>query len=121
MTHSLICCAALVTLVFAFPAPGQDKPQGEVPKVSVEEFDQMRKTDRAVVLDVRTPEEFNAGHVPGAVNLDVNSPDFDKKLESLDKNKTYLLHCQRGGRSARAAEKMQPSVGNLFDITAWMI
>src|SRR5262245_48239278 len=34
-----------------------------------------------MVLDVRTPKEFAAGHIPGAVNLDVNSPDFDKKVK----------------------------------------
>ena len=59
-----------------------------------------------VILDVRTPGEFSAGHIPGAVNLDYNAPDFQEKAAALDKSKTYLVHCAAGVRSARACEKL---------------
>src|SRR5690348_884584 len=57
--------------------------------VNVEQFDKLRSNTNAVILDVRTPEEFEAGHIPGAKNIDINSLDFDKKTGQLDKSKTY--------------------------------
>ena len=74
--------------------------------LSVAEFDKLRANKKNVVLDVRTPQEFEAGHIPGAINIDVNAPDFQEKISKLDKNKTYLVHCAAGGRSARACDKM---------------
>jgi rhodanese-related sulfurtransferase len=56
--------------------------------------------------DVRTPKEFAAGHLPGAVNIDWNADDFGSKAAALDKSKTYLVHCAVGGRSAKASDKM---------------
>jgi len=74
--------------------------------VGVEEFEKLWKDKKGTVLDVRTAREFEGGHIPGAVNIDVNSPEFDKKVAELDKNKPYLVHCASGVRSVRACEKM---------------
>ena len=74
--------------------------------LSVEEFAQMSADNHNVILDVRTPGEFNAGHIPGALNLDVNAPDFKEKAAALDKNKVFLVHCASGVRSVRACEKL---------------
>jgi rhodanese-related sulfurtransferase/thioredoxin-related protein len=74
--------------------------------LSVDEFARMATDKRNVILDVRTPAEFRAGHLPGAVNLDFNAPDFEAKAASLDKTKTYLVHCASGGRSVKACEKL---------------
>lgn len=60
-----------------------------------------------VVLDVRTPEEFEAGHIEGAVNLDFLSEDFAANLAELGKDTTYVLHCKSGARSAKALEIMR--------------
>lgn len=54
-----------------------------------------------VVLDVRTPGEYQTGHLANALNVDFRSPDFARKLARLDKSKTYLVHCAVGGRSSR--------------------
>ena len=74
--------------------------------VGVEEFEKLWKDKKGVVLDVRTVKEYQAGHIPGALNSDVNAGDFEKKVAELDKNKTYLVHCASGVRSVRACEKM---------------
>ena len=55
-----------------------------------------------VVLDVRTPEEFAEGHIKGALNIDFNGDDFEKKIAELDPAKPYLLHCAAGRRSGQA-------------------
>ena len=67
----------------------------------------LKKNKDIVVLDVRTPEEFKAGHIPGAKNIDFNSDDFSKKLGELDKGKSYLVHCAAGGRSSRALKVLE--------------
>lgn len=74
--------------------------------LSVAEFAKMAANTRNVILDVRTAKEFRAGHIAGAVNLDVMSPDFEQKAAGLDKSKTYLVHCASGVRSARACAKL---------------
>lgn len=87
-----------------------------VEKIDVEKFDQKRQERDAVVLDVRTPKEFAEGHVPGAMNVDLNDPKFSQKVGDLDKSKTYLVHCASGVRSERAARKMAGmGFTNLFD------
>jgi len=60
-----------------------------------------------ILLDVRTPEEFAAGHLNGALNLNLNVPDFADRLNELDKTKVYLVYCKGGVRSARAMQIMQ--------------
>ncbi len=59
-----------------------------------------------VVLDVRTPGEYQSGHLANALNVDFRSPDFAQKLARLDKSKTYLVHCAVGGRSSRTIPKL---------------
>ncbi len=75
-------------------------------KVDVNEFEKLWQDKHNVVLDVRTSKEFAAGHIPGAINLDVNSSDFGEKVAGLSKDKVYLVHCAAGVRSARACQKM---------------
>jgi rhodanese-related sulfurtransferase len=59
-----------------------------------------------VIVDVRTPEEFAAGHLPNAVNINVEAKDFDTQIASLDKAVTYGVYCRSGNRSGVASEKM---------------
>ena len=79
---------------------------GEVETVDPAEAVALIERGAHVVVDVRTPAEFAAGHVEGAVNVDVTSPAFTSALEELDRDEEYVLYCQSGNRSARAAEKM---------------
>jgi rhodanese-related sulfurtransferase len=92
-------------------------PTAAYKNLSVDEFARMAADKQNVILDVRTPAEFSAGHIPGAVNLDYNAPDFQAKAAALDKSKTYLVHCAVGGRSVRACEKLNrldfPNLYNL--------
>lgn len=59
-----------------------------------------------VVIDVRTPEEFASGHLEGAVNIDVQSPDFDARAGELDPAGTYVVYCRSGNRAATAVARM---------------
>ena len=55
-----------------------------------------------MVLDIRTPEEFAAGHIAGATNINFRAADFEKAIAALDKNQTYVLHCASGNRSTQS-------------------
>ena len=63
-----------------------------------------KKDGKVVVLDIRTPDEFKSGHIAGAVNVDFKEKDFTDKVAKLDKSKTYVVHCQAGGRSTKSLE-----------------
>jgi phage shock protein E len=56
-----------------------------------------------LILDVRTPDEFSDGHIEGAHNIDfLDEAQFKAQAAKLDKTKTYLVHCQAGGRSTKS-------------------
>jgi rhodanese-related sulfurtransferase len=59
-----------------------------------------------LVIDVRTPEEFAEGHVDGAVNINLQGPDFSEQIGDLDPAERYVVYCRTGNRSAVAAAEM---------------
>jgi rhodanese-related sulfurtransferase len=59
-----------------------------------------------VILDVRTADEFNAGHLADAVNIDYYAQDFKEQVNKLDHNKEYLVYCRTANRSASAVKIM---------------
>ncbi len=59
-----------------------------------------------VIIDVRTPAEFDGEHIENATNIDFYSEAFRDMLDNLDKNKTYLIYCRVGGRSGKALNIM---------------
>ena len=69
-----------------------------------------------VIVDVRTPDKFAAGHLQGAVNLDVSAATFDSQIAALDKNVAYAVYCRSGNRSTIAVGKMSDAgFTNLFN------
>ena len=63
-----------------------------------------------IILDIRTPGEFDAGHIAGARNIDFYAQSFAQAFGNLDRGKTYLIYCRSGNRSGqlmRAVEKLQ--------------
>ena len=60
-----------------------------------------------VILDVRTPEEYDDGHIENAYLLNFKSGSFVDELEKMDKNKRYYVYCRTGRRSRKAVELMK--------------
>jgi phage shock protein E len=64
-------------------------------------------TRDTVLIDVRTPAEFATGHLEGAVNIDVQSPDFEARITQLDPEGDYVVYCRSGNRSGQAITRME--------------
>lgn len=62
--------------------------------------------DDLVILDVRTPEEFEEGHIDGAVMLDFYRDDFADELSRLDRDVPYVVYCRSGNRSGQTRAMM---------------
>jgi len=94
----------LLTLVLFFGLLSCGSSRTEAVAVVVEpvEFQQKLQEDEVQLIDVRTPEEYAAGHLEGAINIDFLSEDFLEQMSKLDKNKPLLLYCRSGNRSGKA-------------------
>ncbi len=74
-----------------------------------------------VILDVRTPGEYNPQHLEGAINRNFYDSDFDSQLDALDKEKMYLIHCKSGGRSGVTLGKMETlNFAQVYDMLGGM-
>ncbi|MFZ5554731.1 MAG: rhodanese-like domain-containing protein [Bacteroidota bacterium] len=118
----------LITFVFLMIAScGQQQGNGETvaKTLPVNEWEEKMKTQPGTVLDVRTTEECAEGMIADAVNMDVNGPDFEKKIEALDKNKPVYVYCRKGRRGESAMEIMkEKGFTNVYNldggIVAWI-
>lgn len=89
-----------------------------------QDFQSAMTAANTVVLDVRTPSEFASGHLPNAMNIDVEAGDFAQQIANLDKSKTYAVYCHSGRRSGIALDQMMGAgFGSVYDlqggIAAW--
>jgi len=81
--------------------------------------------DNFVIIDLRTPAELaTIGFIENSINIDFRSSDFNTEINSLDKDKTYLIYCASGGRSGQAFDYMgnngfKKVYNMLYGITAW--
>jgi rhodanese-related sulfurtransferase len=74
--------------------------------VDATEFAAALKRPGTTLVDVRTPAEYAQGHLPGAVNIDIASPDFAAQLAALDPAAPYAVYCRSGNRSGAAVAEM---------------
>lgn len=75
--------------------------------LSPQEFaEKIKTTENPQILDVRTPDEFASAHIDKAVNVNWNGEDFDSKSAAYDKSKPVFVYCLSGGRSKKAAAKL---------------
>ena len=75
-----------------------------VKNISTDEFvEALKSSEKKIILDVRTPEEFANSHIDGAINMDVRSADFNQRIAKLDKDQPVYVYCLSGGRSANAS------------------
>jgi len=86
---------------------------------------QLIKENNLIIIDVRTPQEYNAGHLKDAKNINISDKNFRSRIENLDKNDSYLVYCRTGSRSRHTIGLMKElnfkSVYHLEDgIAEWV-
>ncbi|MEL4506362.1 rhodanese-like domain-containing protein [Luteococcus sp. H138] len=119
----LLVVAGLVAFP-ALSACGSSSSGKNGDTLTVDEFADRVGQDGVVVLDVRTPQEFAEGHLPGAKVIDIEAADFAGKIDALDKSAKHAVYCRTGRRSAAAIDHMVQAgftdVAHLEGgITAW--
>ena len=76
--------------------------------ITPEQFQQkMADQENAILIDVRRPDEFEKGHLDGAININYFSDDFWQEMEALQDDKDFLIYCRSGRRSIRACTLMK--------------
>lgn len=101
--YSLMAAALLAGCSGGTESSDASDAGGAVQHVNAKEAAELLQSGAgAVVLDIRTPEEFESAHIPGAKNIDFQSDDFESELSELDPEGTYMVHCMSGGRSKKS-------------------
>ena len=98
-----VFCLFICLFILSSPLMARDETSGDI---SAKDAAAMIKAgaDDIVIVDVRTPAEFGQGHLSNARNIDFFGPAFEREAGRLPKDKTILLYCKSGKRSASAAE-----------------
>lgn len=90
--------------------------------LSVSEFTGKVAEQGVVTLDVRTPGEFNEGHIEGSQLIDFQSGNFENEIAALDKSKTFAVYCRSGNRSGQAVKVMREAgFNNLYNLNGGVI
>jgi rhodanese-related sulfurtransferase len=107
LNRKLIGLTFVLLLLVAACSSGSDTATIEL--VSPATAAQVIEDDPAglVVLDIRTPEEFDEVRLSGSVNVDYYASDFADQLDNLDKNDPYVMYCRSGNRSSDAVKTMK--------------
>ena len=109
--RSIPAIASLLTLAVALAACGDSASDSAAGVRLIEPAEAAAllddPPDDLVILDVRTLEEFDAGHVDGAEMLDFYRADFADQLADLDPTKPYLIYCRSGNRSGQTRAIME--------------
>ena len=110
----------LLLAVLSFEGCSQGQPGSALDAKAFS--DQLKATTGAILLDVRTPQEFSGGHIANARNVDWNAPDFMSHLADIDKKAPIFVYCLSGGRSAAAAETMRKNgYTTVYELTGGML
>ncbi len=113
----------LAAIVFVISRATNNPTAGATAKITPAEYQAQFSVAKAdhLLLDVRTPEEFASGHIPGAVNISVDM--LASRLSEIPTNQPVIVYCRSGNRSATAsnilAEAGYSSIYDLGGIVAW--
>lgn len=114
--------AMAVQLSFFSDAKAQNN--GKIKTVQAGQFEKkVMKTDAPQLIDVRTPDEFAAGHLSGAVNHNLLDSSLHRAVEQLDRKRPVYVYCRTGVRSMKAAQILKSQGFKVYNlnggITRW--
>lgn len=119
MTKNIVIL--LMAIFLSSCSNGQEKTTKN--KLSATEFAQQIASAKDIqLIDVRTPGEFEKGHIANAININIGDADFDKRIAKLDKSKPTYVYCLSGGRTVGAVEKLhQAGFENVIEMPGGMM
>lgn len=103
--NKIFLLTTLFCTCFFYNCKEQAKTQN-LELITSEEMEELLNLEDVQLVDVRTPSEYNEGHVPNAQNINFYDENFDEQIETLDKSKPIIVYCKSGGRSAKCASKL---------------
>lgn len=113
LISGFMCCAIVLSALIVSCSETSDNSDGQSAVVvnydiSVQKaYELISDNPETIILDVRTPEEFDGGHIESSINIDFYSPDYADELKKLDKDSTYLVYCRTGNRSSYFVQTMK--------------
>ena len=109
----------LVALLVAMLAGCGQSPAGAGVDISVDEALRLWKNKEAIIIDVRTPGEYQDGHIPGVVNIPLD--ELEKRIGEIPKDKKVVLICRTGNRSAQGTKLLRSKgFNNVYNSTGGM-
>ena len=111
-------------VLFLLTGCGGNAADGSYQQITQEEAKEMMDTQEVIILDVREQDEYNSGHIPGAVLLPVGTIDEDTAAEAIpEKDSTVLVYCRSGNRSKTASSTLAKlgytNIYEFGDINTW--
>ena len=95
---------AILSLILVFSCELLSSPKTNI--ISESDFIELKDSEY-ILIDVRTQDEFDSGHINSAINLDFYSNTFKNDISSLPKNETIVLYCRTNNRSSKTATILQ--------------
>ena len=128
MNVAMLVCVVLLLLLTVSCTYNYSKKvygEGKISSLSVSEFAATIASPDVQLVDVRTPDEFANGNIPGSVNIDVLTGHFSETASaSLDKSRTVAVYCRSGNRSKNAAKVLSMMGYNVVELdkgyNAWV-
>lgn len=96
-----------ITLCLFLVVSCNSESSSTIEVVTAEEMKALTELDDVQLVDVRTPEEYSDGYIEGFQNIDFFAPDFESKIEGLDRSKPVIVYCKSGNRSGKCAAMME--------------
>ncbi len=104
--HSIAFRLIPVITLLLLVSCSSNAQQAEVVNIKPGNLAEFLGNNDAVIIDVRTPGEWERGKVESALTINLNHPQFNQVISELDKDKTYLVYCNSGNRSSIASRRM---------------
>lgn len=94
-------------LLVLFTTAGFAQTSKDIKVIEPAKFEKQIQQEDIQLVDVRTPKEYEEGHIEGALNIDFLGDEFLQQFSNLDKDKPVYLYCRSGNRSAKASEMLK--------------
>ena len=108
MNHLIRDLISAVLIVVVASCSSQSTTEDPINNVDVDTArDLVAQDETVIVLDVRTPKEYEIGHIKGALNINIAEADFSERVSKLDRDKTYIVHCSANVENGRSAKSLK--------------